>query len=571
MSFVIKSDEFLSGEENVLVTILIVNSDFFATHLSHKSWCNLRAVSTSIYNACRERCMDKLMPNQIVHFRKLRKKLVKYNRMLDTSMMGCGKTYVSVALAKYLNVELSVFAPKSTLNGWRKACKHFGVKILHFHAYTDFQRASVPYLEKVEKRTAELFNVCHESIELEMVPNKRWERRLNRGTLMVLDECHWLKNTSNRSKMIIILTNALFNFNKNTSYSGKNNYLMCLSATPFDKPEHSVRLCRVFGIIKQPKLASIDLRTYMLQYEGLQELIDYCKGVNKIKTKLVKNELKNNRASRLMNEKRSSDIAYKYVIGVIKPLLFTSMKPIEIKYKSDAKNLFCNLTGDDLLKVQKGMQMMDNAIFILGNLSSQLQLGVSAGQALSLINAGMRLIEMGKVNIFARQTKNELNKNSQSKIIIMLNYVDSLKLLKEELKEYNPIVIQGSTPQKKRPILLRQFQEANINHRVLLCNLSMLAQGVDLDDQHGEFPRCVLISPSYHIINLHQATGRVLRNNTKSDSIIRFIYVSQVSREVDVLDRLAKKSEVLRSGLKYEAKMPGDYPTTIESESEPEN
>lgn len=523
--------------EIVLSFILRISPTIYR-HLDTKTWCNLRQVSKRIYEASKEGIMELLLPHQIIHYREIRNKIFKYHRVVDTSMMGCGKTYISCALARDLNLTITVFAPAQTKTNWLNACKHFNIEEsrLAFWPYSVFQRRNKPYLTKLEDKSE---GMTPEEKSVLFRANEEWLDRVAKGTLLVLDESHWLKNVSNRSKIAIILTRSLLECHRQRSY------LMCLSATPFDKMEHSIRLCRVLGIIKQENLAHQDPFRGHLIYEGLQDLIDYCE-------KLENKKLPPPRYY-YYGSSKSGKLAYDYILRYIKPRMFRSMPQVIHKFTSDTKNLFCHLAGQDLDIVSSGVKLLQNALaaFHIN--------GGANGQALASVTRGMKTIEGGKVQTFVRLAKSILLTDPKAKVVIMLNYIDSIDEINDKLKEFNPLVVKGKTSMMKRFEYISQFQELNTNHRVLISNLSILAQGVDLDDKDGNFPRYMLISPSYHIINLHQATGRVLRTHTRSNPVIRFVYIDQVKAEMTLLHKLANKSKTIRTGLNYTVNLPGDY------------
>ena len=538
--------------EKLLSNVLISNSKFFE-NIDNRDWCQLRQVSKRLYKSSMEGIMRLLLSHQHVHFRDLRTRLRKYHRMVDTSMMGCGKTYVSCALAKDLNIPITVFAPTQTLPNWKQACKHFQIPFdrLHFHSYSEFQRKVKPYLEPLPDNEKPAFYLEE---DCGMRASPEWIKRVKQGTLLVMDESHSLKNVSKRSSLAIILTQALFR------EGTENSHLLLLSATPFDKPPHAIRLCRVMGIIKQQNLARQDLRTWSLVEEGLTDLKDFCRslwGQSKYRS-MEDNLLRHNY---YYGRNSSSKQAFDYIIKFIKPKMMRSMSKVEYTFETDKKNYFCHLEGADLEIVKGGVQQLQRAVaaFAMNNAAGLAVMGMNHGHLLASISKGMKTIEYGKVNTFVKIAKQALSMNPNQKVIIMLNYLEPIGLVTERLKEYQPLVIQGKTAQLKRTEAVEKFQQTNSLHRIIICNLQLLALGVDLDDKDGRFPRQMIVSPSYHVVNLHQATGRVLRSDTKSKPYVRFLYIAQVSSEVRLLDRLAIKSNVIKSGLNYQVNLPGDY------------
>ena len=531
----------MPDNETALIHLFTVNHKFVEEYFSTKMWCTLRCVSKGLYFMLMEPIMDKLRAKQRAHYREMRHRLILYRCMVDVSIMGCGKTFTTSAIAKSLNLDLVVFGPYSSQSTWNQAAAHFGITV-EFHSYSEFQRKKKPYLTAVEDpmewEDAKLLPDCHEQKALSLTIDPSWIARIKKPILLVFDESHFLKNVSKRSKSATILVRSLL--------AWSSGYVICLSATPFDKPEHTCRLARVLGILKAQELAVMNPFTRNLRYTGLQEIIDYAQQLTPMEI------------PRFYGAQASTKTAYFCMTHMIKPKLFLSMPAHSLPFIADTKNHFGHLEGNNLETVKQGVNLLRRAIqaFMLGQ-----QFG---GEAMGSVSGGLRMIEIGKVPLFVQNAQRVLRDYPTAKVTLMFNYTASLKLAEEHLTMHNPLVIHGPTSKVKRPKLLHFFQQPDCKHRLLICNLSVLAQGVDLDDQHGAFPRYAFISPSYHIIALHQASGRFSRTETKSKPIIRFLYVAEVSSEMKLLETLARKSKVIKSGLTYQVKLPGDYPEEYE-------
>lgn len=531
------------GSWEMLLASVAEANPTFSLALNTRVWTALRCTCHRLNKALLDPSMNGLMSHQIVHFREMHTGLGKYHRMVDTSSMGHGKTYVACALARALDVHLTVFAPPTTVGNWNRAARHFNIpsRRFDFHSYTEFMCKKKPYLEHTDHPST------HEEKLLDVCPNWVWKGRALQGNLMVLDESHWLKNHSSRSVMVTILTHYLLD--------NPRGYLLCLSATPFDKKTHAYRLCRVMNIVKEARIAQTNPQTGRMMYRGLEELMVFCH-------KLYKNSWNMPLIERHSGKEGALEMAYNYVTKCIKPHMFRSMPKPHNRQRHMTVNYFANMTGAHLEEVMEGLAKLEHghAQFAQTGLTQS-----AVADALSHISAGLRLLEQGKVPIFVRQTREFLEGEPTSKVIIMLNYTDPLKHIAKLLEAYDPIVINGVTNKHKRLELMREFQQPDLSRRLLICNLSVLAQGVDLDDRNGNFPRRLLISPSYHVINLHQATGRVLRTHTKSIPLVRFMYVRDAKREQQILHSLAIKSRVLGSALDYDVTFPGDHPSRFEA------
>ena len=161
------------NNEDFICMILSANSDFFEHDFSYSDWASLRQCSKKILACSQEGIMKQLLPHQHVHFREIRGKLRSYRRMVDTSMMGCGKTYTSCALAKNMGVPIIIFAPANTVTNWRQAAKHFGITDdrMRFFSYTEFQKKQKPFLRAIVKPEKPAFYIEQ---DMKMCPTKEW-------------------------------------------------------------------------------------------------------------------------------------------------------------------------------------------------------------------------------------------------------------------------------------------------------------------------------------------------------------------------------------------------------------
>ena len=201
------------------------------------------------------------------------------------------------------------------------------------------------------------------------------------------------------------------------------------------------------------------------------------------------------------------------------------------------------------------------------------------------ITRALQMIETSKISIFVREAKELLGLNPNYKVVICLNYVDTIKDIQRDLSEYNPLVLYGATNEMQRGRVVSQFQEENTRYRVLIGNIECLSTGIDLDDKNGMFPRFVLVSPNYRIITLEQLTYRFLRMDTKSDTDLHFVFGRVMLRngepardyeELPIINALAKKSNVMRDVTNASCevnetttpddyKYPGSYESWIDS------
>ena len=80
--------------------------------------------------------------------------------------------------------------------------------------------------------------------------------------------------------------------------------------------------------------------------------------------------------------------------------------------------------------------------------------------------------------------------------------------------------------------------------RLIIVNIQSGGAGLSLHDQHGNYPRTSLISPCYSAVLMRQATGRIWRENGKTKSIQKIVFVSGTIEE-EVCEKVKKKLENL--------------------------
>lgn len=109
---------------------------------------------------------------------------------------------------------------------------------------------------------------------------------------------------------------------------------------------------------------------------------------------------------------------------------------------------------------------------------------------------------------------------------VFLQFTDSIMATHECLSKSleAPVGILNGIDRKRSIESLRQFQ-AN-ESRVLLCQAQAGSDSVDMHDLDGGHPRHVIIFPMYSAVQLIQATGRAVRDGTKSPVVQRLIYAS---------------------------------------------
>ena len=107
-------------------------------------------------------------------------------------------------------------------------------------------------------------------------------------------------------------------------------------------------------------------------------------------------------------------------------------------------------------------------------------------------------------------------------VVVFLNFSATIDALSERLN--TKCIFDGRLSDKVREQNKKDFQDNK--ERVIIINSMCGSVGLSLGDLTGDHPRLSLISPNDSAFLMKQCQGRTVRENSKSKSIIRFIYCS---------------------------------------------
>ena len=203
---------------------------------------------------------------------------------------------------------------------------------------------------------------------------------------------------------------------------------------------------------------------------------------------------------------------------------------------------------------------------------------LALGGAMAAVMRSLQIIETGKISLFARIARQVLDQSPQTKVVLAVNFSETIEDLQSLLYDFDPLILRGSTSVRNRGKILRDFEEASTRKRLLIANLTVASSGIDLDDKHGEFPRHAFVSPNYSTITSYQFGFRFLRADTKSNTRVHFVFAKHEGKskedsadivEVRVLNALALKSGIMKEVTEEQALdhvvFPGDHPDWVEN------
>lgn len=488
-----------------------------------------------------------LRPYQVPHYERITNIINHYHNYVDSSPMGCGKSVVTSKVSLDYNLPMIIASTSSGNQPWQREQANYGTNILAIITYQSLRsvKGKQPkhgLLHRIDTRDDD------GNEHVSFTPTEYLIQLIDSGILFVMDEVQKIKNNSDQYKACKAITLAILN-------SGRSRFA-CLSGSPFDKEEHAVNLLRLMGFIRANRLfvhhkESNDLRLY-----GAQELIDRCHQINTEATQQTLNDYQ-------LNPRNVTGLCFRLYVDVIKVALETSMPPLNLGITKDVANGYYNMEEEAARELQ-------NAIDDLGRASRYNAADGTVDHRdvdWGALTKALARVEAAKIGIVERVVRRDLETIPNCKVVIFVNYIDSIRRLANAFDEYRPLILSGSVPEKQRPPLVNCFQH-DASRRLLVGNLKVGGDSIDLHDIHGNQPRRMYIIPNYSIIDQHQGTGRIYRDGSLSDAYIRFVYGKIGARETSILNALARKKDVLKQILDRQVAagilFPGEYPEDIE-------
>lgn len=436
----------------------------------------------SNYMSLTDEIKQKLLPYQIDHTENIIYSLKTYNRALDSSDTGCGKTYTSIAAAISLNLKPFIVCPKSVLSSWKNVldifnCPYYGLSnyesLQNCRMYTKMSKddkIKCPYIKRVEvtniettekkkkKKKKMIDGEVKDKIEYTYV----WDN-LPADILFIFDEAHRCKNPRTLNSIM------LYTLAKTTSK------IAMLSATLSDKPENFSLAGFVLGLYKNIRYAGNWMQSIGKEYDNI------CTAIH--------DSIFPEYASRM----RIRDLGN----------LFPDNQVLCECYDTDNNE-----------EIERNYRIIEEEVLKLKNKSE------NSGNALARILFARMEIETLKIPIYIELANKFLEEGNS--VAIFVNFTNTLKTLADELK--TNCVIHGQQTMMDRDKNIADFNSDK--SRIIICNVASGGVGISLHDLNGIYPRVSIISPGYSAQTILQALGRIYRANTKTAVRQRIVFSS---------------------------------------------
>ncbi len=394
---------------------------------------------------------------------------------IDGSDLGCGKSYVACAVARELNLNILIVCPKAVRESWNRIInKHFDLKdsligIINYEMLRTGKTESkiASYVRRRDTRRKEFI----------------WKLPV-KSTLIIWDECQKLKNpkTKNSETCLAALDQGY-------------KMLFC-SATVATNP------LELYTVGRSLKMFNTKPAYYKWLYEH---------GVSKGRFGFEFN------GSLSVLKKLHKDVFVDRGVRLSRDTIpnFPESQIIAECYNMESE------TEKKINEVYAEMKLE------LNRLKSKIksEKGDSTSELTAILRARQK-IELLKIPLFLEMIEDGLENNMS--VAVFVNFTETLNAIAERLN--TTCIINGEAKnEKNRQQNIDDFQSDK--KRVILINIAAGGAGVSLHDITGKHARLSLISPSYSAVLMRQATGRVWRDNAKSKSIQKIVFVSNTVEE----------------------------------------
>jgi len=476
-----------------------------------------------------------LRDNQRVNCDEVCEILDDHPSAINTADMGSGKTPVTIETARARGMAVFTLCKKSTVSDWNKYKDLF--KKFHVMTYESFRPKNK--------------NFSHNWLmykDGEIVPTQKLVQLIRAGCLFVFDESQAAKNAqAQQTKACCAISNAVRN---NFEARGKSRIVL-LSRTPTSgKPIQIVSMLRLAGVIKSEKLIEKKAGGYV--ETGFAELIEFCSKINPVETERLTKYL-------VINNKSVIERTYDLYETVLKKTIVVTM---ENKAKNiDIYNVFFELSKSSLEALRDTKRTYQCV-------KKELDAGVKKGKLIQKYNVLQRqqTIELYKEDIFVDVTCDLLEYDPDIRVIIYLWSRKVLERVAQALKDYHPVILNGSVQSiKERTKRLKEFTNPDSKARILLTHPSVLAAGTNIVDPTETITFFSLMNAGVFYDSQHQASGRTTRGSYKKSYFV-VVYIDGLEEEKEILHALSDRSDNLRKIIKSQQELTflTDHPIVYE-------
>lgn len=393
---------------------------------------------------------------------------------IDGSDVGVGKTYVGCAVARELGTKILVICPKAVMESWKRVIiNHFGMKneLVGVVNYEQIRigKTDSPFASYVENRKTH---------------KKKFVWKIPKNTLIIWDESQKLKNWKTK------------------------NSKTCIEAL---KQGYKMLFCSATNATNPLELRTVG--TCLNLFKGANQYYQWCYQHGVAKGRFGLEFTSDIKLRQKVLKKLHTDIFVNRGSRLTRDTIpnFPESEIIADCYNMDEMdvNRINTIHSDmkkELLKLAK-------------------QTKVDKASELTAILRARQQIELIKVPLFVDMIEEGIEGGMS--VVVFVNFTETLQAIAKRLN--TNCIFDGKTSDVERQKSVDDFQSGK--ERVILVNIASGGAGLSLHDIHGLNPRLAIMSPSYSAVLMRQATGRVWRENGKSKSVQKIVFVANTVEE----------------------------------------
>ncbi len=415
-----------------------------------------------------------LRPWQVESVSKLVKSINATGCAIDGSDVGVGKTYVGCAVARELGSKILVVCPKAVMESWRRVItNHFGMKdeLVGIVNYEQIRigKTESPFASYVENRKTH---------------KKKFVWKIPKNTLIIWDESQKLKNWKTK------------------------NSKTCIEAL---KQGYKMLFCSATNATNPLELRTVG--TCLKLFAGANQYYQWCYQHGVAKGRFGLEFTTDMKLRQKVLKKLHTDIFVNRGTRLTRDTIpnFPESEVIADCY---------NMDDVDVKKINTIHSDMKKELAKLAKLSK-----ADKTSELTAILRARQQIELIKVPLFIDMIEEGLEGGMS--VVVFVNFTETLQALAQRLN--TNCIFDGKTKDAERQKNVDDFQAGK--ERVILVNIASGGAGLSLHDIHGLNPRLALMSPSYSAVLMRQSTGRVWRENGKSKSVQKIVFVANTVEE----------------------------------------
>lgn len=565
-----------------------------------------------------------LFPTQVIHFQRLAAILEYYRFALDTSLMGTGKTFSTLAIAIHFGIPIFVICPKTAVPMWRKTAKDVGVQVADAMTYDTLRGRKGSGTKHKWLAREELIKDGREFMTF--TPTEELIQLIKNGVMVVFDEFHYLRHISARTMACQSIIRMCHKLN-NDPTSKSPNFVIALSGTPATEQDEYIRYMRFLGLIKSPMLFTTNQGKIRLL--GAAELAARCGELDPNATRAVSHRRLNE--DPIVDERSVISFCYDLYREVIMKFIVSEMATPSGSQLIAKNSLFLlDAFPEDKKRFEDALQGLIQALSVpnenidqlMANPEEELEKqnpeaqpeinkkGLIEGRG----NAMLQQMEISKVRSIILHAMKEKRADPRVKLIFFFSYLKSIQHAANILLNdygYNPDdigILTGKTKLPMRSKIIERFNTPTIYEdidddkldestriktnggiSILIGNLVVCSTGISLHDTVGNQPRITYCCSSSRIIDVYQSCYRTCRMGAKSFSRVFVCYatledpgkqknkaeecidinmVNIVGSEANILSRLTRRSSVFAETLLAQRedpniKFPSEFPFQI--------